>query len=308
MKKTLVLINATDTYYFNHIQHPDIDLCGVFRTAKGEDNFLLKTLRKLKCSGTRFFYLDWYKNIKKYERIVVLDMALNLDLRLLENITKKNSKCEKYLYSWNIIKNEKYYQVQRRAAEKAKFEFYCYDYGDCAKYGLKFNTIMYDCTLTIKKEEKISDTLFLGFMKDRKEKMLKLYTALNEVNLIPRFVIVGTEENKDLPFEFSKSYIGYYDYLKMLSKSKSILDIAQSGQTGYSMRVMEAIFFNKKLITTNKAVRDAFFYDPSKILIIDLENINSQELATFFNKEYLPYTQETREYYSFEKWLERFSR
>lgn len=307
MKKTLVLINNTETYYFNHIQHPDIDLCGVFRTAKGEDNFLLKILRKLNRPETRFFYLDWYKNLNKYERIVVLDMALNLDFKLLENITKKNPKCEKYLYSWNIIKNEKRYQMQRKVAEEAGFKFYCYDNGDCIKYGLKFNTIMYDSTLVMKKEEITSDTLFLGFMKDRKEKMLKLYTALKDIDLNPRFVIVGTEENKDLPFEFSKSYIGYYDYLKMLNKSRAILDIAQTGQIGYSMRVMEAIFFNKKLITTNSDVRNSFFYDPNKILIIDLENINYQELEAFFNKEYLPYTKEIRQYYSFEEWLERFS-
>lgn len=308
MKKTLMLFITPDMYYFNHIRHPNIDVYGVFHTPTGEDSYLLKVLRRLNRKETKYFYLDWYKNLEKYERVVVMDTALNLDFRLLENINLKHPICEKYLYSWNVVKNEKQYRRQRSAADAAGFKFYSHNHGDCEKRGLIFNTIMYDKNLLLPESKPICDTFFLGYLKDRKEKMAALYQVITDVGLTPRFVIVGTEDTEALPFEFSKSRIGYYEYLEMLSKSRAILDISQEGQDGYSLRVMEAIFFNKKLITTNAAVRDADFYDPDKILVVNFNNINAGELLCFFEKEYKPYTDAVREYYSFEAWIDRFGR
>lgn len=59
----------------------------------------------------------------------------------------------------------------------------------------------------------------------------------------------------------------------MVGTSRAILDIAQQKQDGYSMRVMEAIFFNKKLVTTNTAVKQSVFYDENNIFIVDLKQL-----------------------------------
>ena len=78
---------------------------------------------------------------------------------------------------------------------------------------------------------------------------LSLYDMFTSAGLTPRFVIVSKGERKEkFPFEYRDDYVGYYDYLKMVGTSRAILDIAQQKQDGYSMRVMEAIFFNKKLV------------------------------------------------------------
>ena len=69
---------------------------------------------------------------------------------------------------------------------------------------------------------------------------------------------------------------------------------------------MEAIFFNKKLITTNKDVKNSMFYDPNNILIVDLDNVHSNELLDFYMKEFHPYSSKIRNYYSFESWVDRF--
>lgn len=306
MKKTLILFSTKNAYYFDLLKVENVDIYGVFRTANGTDNFALKIFRRINSPLTKYFYTEWYDKLNDYEKIIVFDTALQLDLMLLKNINRKNPTAKKYIYSWNIIKNEERYFQLRKQADTFGFEFYCYDKSNCKEYNMKFNTIMYHKNLVLESDVQESDTLFLGFLKDRKQKMKILYELLFKVGLKPKFVVVGDCEKDVDGFEYRSEYVSYYDYLKMISRSKSILDIAQNGQDGFSMRVMEAIFFDKKLISTNIALKKADFYNPNNILIIDLENLNVEELKSFFDKPIEKYSEKTKEYYSFEKWIERF--
>ena len=72
-------------------------------------------------------------------------------------------------------------------------------------------------------------------------------------------------------------------------------------------RVMEAIFFNKKLVTTNTAVKQSVFYDENNIFIVDLKTTTADELQAFFAKPFRNYSDEVREYYSIEAWVDRFT-
>lgn len=304
-EKTLILTADADAYYFNRIAIPNVDICSVFHDSPDKHSVILKFFRKINSPLTCLYYMNWFSHIREYSKIIITDVALDYDCRLLENIRRKaqNSKC--YIYSWNIVKNEKKHNALMKLAKKTGFEFYCYDKRTCSRYSLKFNTIMYDKELHLPDNQIECDMFFLGFLKDRKEKMNILYKAMSNGGLKARFVIVGKREDA-LPFEFRESYVNYYDYLDMLSRSRAILDISQRGQDGYSMRIMEAIFFDKKLITTNKYVKNSMFYDKNNIYIIDLERIDAVEIKHFFNLEFHPYPESVKKYYSFEEWLNRF--
>lgn len=305
VKKTLMLTPDADAYYFSRVAIPDVDICSVFPNSPDKHGAVLKFFRKINSPLSRVYYMDWYKHLGEYDKIIITDVALDYDCRLLENIRKKNRHSQCYVYSWNIVKNEEKHNYLMKLAQKTDFRFYCYDKGTCSRYGLEFNTIMYDKSLRLPENKIECDMFFLGYLKDRKEKMIALHRAMTKDGLNPRFVIVGKNDG-NLPFDFRESYVNYFDYLDMLSRSRAILDISQRGQDGYSMRVMEAIFFDKKLITTNKYVRDSIFYDENNIYIIDLERIDSNEIRNFFELEFHPYPESIKEYYSFEEWLNRF--
>lgn len=304
--KTLMLTPDADAYYFNRISLPNVDVCSVFSDSPDKHGAMLKFFRKIGSSLTHLYYLDWYRHLGEYSKVIITDMALDYDCRLLQNIRRKNKKCKCYIYSWNIVKNENKHNRIMKLAKKTGFKYYCYDKGTCARYGLSFNTIMYDRNLQLPVNKTEYDMFFLGFLKDRKVKMMALYNAMTEGGLKPRFVIVGKKE-ENLPFDFRDSYVNYFDYLNMLSRSRAILDISQSGQDGYSMRVMEAIFFDRKLITTNRYVLDSEFYDKNNIYVIDLGQINANEIRDFFDLEFHPYPESVKEFYSFESWLNRFN-
>ncbi|MBQ6794550.1 MAG: hypothetical protein IJO83_00225 [Clostridia bacterium] len=308
MKKTLVLFTTDDAYYFGRIKSENLYVDGLFKDCNSVEKFVLKVLRKLSLPFTKWFYRSWYKKLNGFDKIVVFDTPFHSDLKLLDNIAKKAPNIEKYFYSWNTILNEARYAKEREAADRNGFKFFCYDHGSCEKYDLNFNTIMYDNSLQLSSIEKVEyDALFLGYLKDRKQKILELYNLLKDASLNPRFIIVSSNpEDESLPFEFRTGYVNYYDYLKMLENSGSILDIAQKGQDGFSMRVMEAIFFNKKLISSNVALYGADFYNPNNILIIDSDNVDCNEIKEFFEKPFVPYSEATRKYYSIEAWADRF--
>lgn len=68
---------------------------------------------------------------------------------------------------------------------------------------------------------------------------------------------------------FRGSMLSYQNTLKELRSTNCILEIVQEGQTGISWRAMEALVFNKKLLTNNKKMKEFKFYNPEYIQIFD---------------------------------------
>jgi len=303
---TLVIFRSKNEYFFDCLDIDGVDVKSIYKETGVIANYLIKVIKKLRLPLVRYFYDDWYSKLGQYNKVIVFDAALLTDRSLLKSISEKVLTKELYLYSWNIVKNIKILKFEKKEAEKYGFTFYNYDKTSCNRYGLKHNTIMYDEKLKLKDTEKKFDILFLGFLKDRKEKMLAIYNAIIEAGLNPKFVIVGKKDKQ--PFEYKKTYVSYHKYLNMLGQTKAILDITQDGQDGFSLRIMEAIFFDKKLITTNKAIVKAEFYVPNNILFIDINNINPSKIKLFFKLKFKPYSKEIKKFYSFSEWLNRFQR
>ena len=66
--------------------------------------------------------------------------------------------------------------------------------------------------------------------------------------------------------------IGPVDLQHKLLCSNVVLDLPFEGQTGYTHRFISALAEGKKIITTNKNVKEESFYDPDQIKIIDVNN------------------------------------
>lgn len=65
------------------------------------------------------------------------------DEQLLFNIAKKAPESRRFIYYWNIIKDEARYVHRKELADKTGFSLYHYDHGNCERFNMKFNTIMY---------------------------------------------------------------------------------------------------------------------------------------------------------------------
>ncbi|MNR06809.1 hypothetical protein D3C85_1229020 [compost metagenome] len=91
--------------------------------------------------------------------------------------------------------------------------------------------------------------------------------------------------------------------LDLIMKSKATLDMAHSQQTGLTMRTIELLGAQKKIITTNSDIVNYDFYDSQNILVIDRENPHFD--TAFFKAEFNPTPEQILHKYSINEWLKR---
>jgi hypothetical protein len=136
------------------------------------------------------------------------------------------------------------------------------------------------------------DFYFLGAIKDRKEKIENLRSKLLESFFI-NFLTMN-----NLPF------ISYEQNISNILKSKCIVDIVQKDQQGLTLRPLEAMFFQKKLLTDYKEIIYYDFYNPQNIFIIGVDNWDT--INSFLLSPYEPIDEEIIESYEVNKWIEYF--
>ncbi|MGF1903776.1 lipopolysaccharide biosynthesis protein [Aliivibrio salmonicida] len=120
-----------------------------------------------------------------------------------------------------------------------------------------------------------------------------------------------------LLFILKKLFTKEYDFIsysevsfKAMSKSEiktvflqsnAVIDIQHPAQKGLTMRSLEMLGLEKKLITTNCDIRSYDFFDERNILVID--RINPQIPDDFISMRYTPISRECRSQYSLRSWI-----
>jgi hypothetical protein len=87
-----------------------------------------------------------------------------------------------------------------------------------------------------------------------------------------------------------------------MSKSKASLDIQGPSQVGLTMRTIETIGAQRKLITSNISVKTYDFYNKNNIFIIDRNNPTID--PNFFKTPYIPIDEKIYYKYSLQCWID----
>lgn len=141
-----------------------------------------------------------------------------------------------------------------------------FDIDDCKKHNLKFYNQYCSGANYIEdnkgkfKSKKIM--YFLGLDKGRGHLLRKIKNK--NTSLQSKFVIVESKSK-------GSSWIPYKEHLDNLLKSDIILDIVKEGQSSCTMKTIEAVFANKKVLTNNKNIVEMEIYSPERFYIIDDE-------------------------------------
>lgn len=54
--------------------------------------------------------------------------------------------------------------------------------------------------------------------------------------------------------------------------SDIVIDLVQQGQTGWTLRILESVYLNKKVITNNSEILHSEFYSPERVFILGLRD------------------------------------
>ena len=89
---------------------------------------------------------------------------------------------------------------------------------------------------------------------------------------------------------------------EIYKESRCILDVEHSAQRGLTMRTIEMIGLNKKLITTNQNISKYDFYDKNNICIINKKN--PVVPVEFWNSPYIPIKNQILQRYSLRSFVQ----
>lgn len=164
-----------------------------------------------------------------------------------------------------------------------------YNICDAKKYGFYYYPLWYSSIpiseAKINDENMQSDVFFIGRSKDRLDKIHDVYINLKDKGLVCKFIIydVSNVECKYKDIMYNK-FLSYKEVLRYINGTKAIVEITQGGASGFTLRVLEALTYDKILITDNEMLFDKSFfpYGISKKLI-KLEAISNLTKEDFFD-------------------------
>ena len=245
----------------------------------------------------------WLEECKGANTIILFDTFAHYATYCyeIENYVGKDVRLILYLLNPAFF-SEDYKKLSTR------WEIWTFMKEDAIKNGFKYGATFYNPQLAQNCFDKDSQTatdcdlLFVGTDKGRKNFLLNLKSQLEKYNIVCNFKIVDNFRSL-----FSRKYsreISYKYLCRLNKRTSAILDVVQEGQTGLTLRIMEGLLFDKKIVTTNAAIRtDKDFKDNPNIYVITKDNI--KELYTFLKKPTVVYPNDLKTKYSFTSWLKR---
>lgn len=253
---------------------------------------------------------------KQYDRVLLISgQSLSFTEDMLRELKELQTNAEFILYQWDSEKNFPYIKDVQYLFDKC----YSFDRQDsCSNGRLTFLPLFYSRRYEnigkIPQKNYKYDLMFVGtahpkkykFVKEMSEKLSAIYKEQYIYFFYPsRFVYLYRKlrnpELKDARYnEFHFQAVGEKEMDALLMGSNCVLDSAQDGQTGLTIRVLETLGAKRKLITTNKDVVNYDFYRPENIYVYDG---GFEFSSVFFQSDYVDIEQSVYEQYSLRNWL-----
>ena len=175
-------------------------------------------------------------------------------------------------------------------------EVWSYSLYDCNSYGLKFNNQFYYVKKNIYVGDSDIDILYVGRIKeDRQDYLLECIDLLEKSGLRLKIILVGTTKYEQLK-KYTSKHLPYSEIIKYIKRTKSILDIS-SDKAGLSLRALEAIFYDKKIISNidyfdsspdlsfknNMVLTDKNYHNLQSFISTNFETIDTENFNNNFS-------------------------
>lgn len=302
-KKILVLkdnSNDFEQFFTKMMNKLGTKTCSVYRDCNKIEKFCRRVHFKLDLPFKSIWYAEWKHNVEKYDYIIIFDFILDKDI--INFVEKKNAKGRIIFWYWNTIVGKK-----PNIYKSKRCEFWSFDQNDCKKYNLKWNNQFYFKDVLCNKEYKVKkDIMFVGVDKGRLRTILQLTKRFKEKNISTDFTIIYDRFYNIIELDemVTRKSMQYDEIIKKIKESKAILDIVKDGQEGLTLRVLESIFYSKKLITNNKTIKDYDFYNKNNIFVIEDDDID--KIDEFLSLPYVGISRDIIDKYTYETWLNNF--
>lgn len=249
---------------------------------------------------------NWTEECKGYKNLILFDTYAGYAnyCKEIEQVVSPKTRLILYLL------NPAFYSDDFKKLS-SRWEVWTFAEEDAHKLGFKYGGTFYNFLLkehiekTAYERTQETDLLFVGTDKGRKGFLMELKQKLCTQGIKCDFRVVDNFKslyNKEYSRELS-----YTMLCSMVKRSKALLDVVQAKQFGLTIRFMEALLFEKKIVTTNRSIAwNKDFKNNPNVYVLSKGNING--LHTFINKEFVSYPSELMEKHSFHTWLTRLDK
>lgn len=271
----------------------------VYEFYKGFDSFVLRQIRKIWFKFNLPLKSIWYsKDILRCDCDKILVFESLLTPEYLSWLKSKKQNASINVWYWNIVKNT----IDPKAIADTGCRLWSFSREDCKKYNMSFNPPPYFKEVKYPEVDTRTDICFVGKEKGRLQGLLHWKSIFESQGLCTEFYITPNNKlDKNPNYSHPMSYI---ESMLVSASSKAVFDYIEVINSGQSMRIMECIFNNRKIITNSVLIKDYDFYDSNNIFIVGEDDIGS--LYKFVNSPYKKISEEILLKYDFEHFVERF--
>lgn len=277
---------------------------------------VLRLLRSM-CFNRKGLWSRWMFSEKTLQRLAQIgtgDKVIFFSIQNLKDllVLDKEIDCAaKSVFLWNPLHtvNHNAYSRWRYAhfLHLTSMRICTFDPQDAAAYGFELVNQVYRFPTP---KEIPSDTMvrhdvfFVGKDKRRAEILENFLSECKRQHITCDFHLLRDKHSTMrlglVPY-YSNELVPYPDYCRRAMQSNCLLEVLQRGQSGMTMRTLEALFFHKKLITTNTEVKTLNIYHPNNIYILD--GSEKRTLREFLDIELYHFPHQVLEQYDIEHWI-----
>jgi len=262
-------------------------------------------------------YLKWLKNNnnKSFDLMFVIN-GQTLSKQFLYEFKELNPHAKLILYIWDSLKN--------KTTIQKKFKFFdrilSFDPNDSKKYKLIFRPLFFlnnQNNLNKKSLKKSSNYLvFIGTIHSDRYKVIKtiekalpsnvktfLYMHIQAPWVFWYYKIFNNMYRNAVKKEFNFLPIEQKLFENLYRNSCAVIDIEHPLQKGLTMRTLEALGAQKKIITTNSDIKNYDFYNPNNIKIISRTAKDYTINTSFFTTKYQEIDSSLYKKYSIDGWI-----
>lgn len=261
----------------------------------GKNRFFLLLLKIEALLPFDFFAKKCFSNdlnkilqvIKEDDKLLLWDILALPYSVAIEKIVKTKTK-----YIWISNAFAENFPKWRIELLKRYYTLFTFDKEDSIRYKINLKEQVY----SLDKEKKTLplkyDFYFIGVNKNRRRILEYLSEKLN--NYVCNFIV----------YENSSIKCDYMENLENVILSRCLVDIVKEGQSGFTIRVLEAALYRKKLITNNRTILDTDLYHKNNVFILDYDNFD--DIDDFMKREIVPVSEAVLQKYDINYWIKEF--
>ncbi len=268
-------------------------------------------------------YLQALEAIAPDAPVLVFGIENLKDLRIVRKYLRSRRIA---IFTWNPVIDHSQTRWIRHlhiAQLKRLGRVFTFDPGDASRHGLTLVDQVYRRVDSLRAPvPQDIDIYFLGKDKGRFAQLEALGARWRRLGLRTLLQVIEEPDESHPASEavaLRREALAYRENIALIHRARCLLELTQANQTGLTIRCLEALFFDRKLITNNPAVRALALYHPARFFVLGEAGVDgadgsdgstapddAERLLAFLAAPLPPPDEAALAAYAFDRWVLQF--